>query len=311
MNVFQGEFPGGNTGADGYLGTAPVDAFEPNGYGLHNVCGNVWEWCADWLDSHVLPDVAGPGTRRDRSTGSSGSSAAVPTSAMPPTAAATGCRPASAVSPTAPAATWGSGWPPTQCRLDEPGMAGSRLPATMDGNRPNRVMVDGSRMARRWVHGHKEPPQARCRRRAAASDRPSHRPSERVALGKAARTAAPRAAHEEWEASPTRPDPVALLESQAAVTGPRAGAHPLRPDAGLPLHLLPGSGADHGVRPGHDPALRPERPGLWRRPPEQLRGLRLGGAEPGLRRQRLRRDAARTLGVGREAPGGESGHRRA
>ena len=50
MNVFQGDFPTINTGADGYLGTAPVDAFEANGYGLHNMCGNTWEWCSDWLD---------------------------------------------------------------------------------------------------------------------------------------------------------------------------------------------------------------------------------------------------------------------
>lgn len=65
MNVFQGEFPGGNTGADGHLGTAPVDAFSPNGYGLHNACGNVWEWCSDWLDVQYfrespLRDPAGP-----------------------------------------------------------------------------------------------------------------------------------------------------------------------------------------------------------------------------------------------------------
>lgn len=47
MNVFQGRFPGHDTAEDGYAGTAPVHAFPPNGYGLHNTTGNVWEWCAD------------------------------------------------------------------------------------------------------------------------------------------------------------------------------------------------------------------------------------------------------------------------
>lgn len=46
-NIWQGEFPLRNTADDGYQGTCPVTAFEPNGYGLYNCSGNVWEWCQD------------------------------------------------------------------------------------------------------------------------------------------------------------------------------------------------------------------------------------------------------------------------
>ena len=68
MNVWQGDFPTKNTEADGYYGTCPVDAFPPNGYGLHNVTGNVWEWAADWFDPAFRRqdrdhDPRGPATR--------------------------------------------------------------------------------------------------------------------------------------------------------------------------------------------------------------------------------------------------------
>ncbi|WP_235026741.1 formylglycine-generating enzyme family protein [Dietzia lutea] len=49
-NIWQGTFPQHNTVEDGHLTTAPVKTFRPNGYGLYQMVGNVWEWCADWFD---------------------------------------------------------------------------------------------------------------------------------------------------------------------------------------------------------------------------------------------------------------------
>ncbi|WP_446459243.1 formylglycine-generating enzyme family protein [Streptomyces yangpuensis] len=53
-NIWRGDFPTLNTAEDGYESTAPAKSFRPNGFGLYNVVGNVWEWCADWF----APDIS-------------------------------------------------------------------------------------------------------------------------------------------------------------------------------------------------------------------------------------------------------------
>ncbi len=60
-NIWQGRFPAENTKDDGFAGTAPVASYPPNGFGVYDVSGNVWEWCADWYH----PDAYAKGPRKN------------------------------------------------------------------------------------------------------------------------------------------------------------------------------------------------------------------------------------------------------
>ena len=130
-------------------------------------------------------------------------------------------------------------------------------------------------------------------------------PGDRAARGKSCRSKAPRSSHAAWEPPPDRQrsDCAARRASSGARTGARAD--PLRTHVGVTVCVLSGCGVRDGLGPGRYAADRHSGAALRRRASGQLRRIRVAGAAVAVRPRRLRRDAARTVGMGREATGGE------
>ena len=134
---------------------------------------------------------------------------------------------------------------------------------------------------------------------------------ERRARGKEASNRLPASGHAGWEPAAGRPDPVALLEEQNAPREP--DLVPVRHGRMMvsPFTFYRGAAKIMAADLKDTPTAGLDRAAVRRRPPVQLRGVRLPRAATDVRPQRLRRDPARALRVRREAAGGELHDRRA
>ncbi len=128
---------------------------------------------------------------------------------------------------------------------------------------------------------------------------------ERKAQGKAARQQAAPADHAGWTPAPDRPDPVALLEAQNTTREP--DLVPVRHGRMMvsPFTFYRGAAKIMADDLKDTPTAGLERPAVWRRASLELRRVRIAGTNPGVRPERLRRDAARPVRVRRQAHGRE------